>query len=312
MEPQENSNVMQSSVPVNLEPKVEPVVPEKPVVEKTGKKPSKMNGMIIGMIVLVVCLVVGLTYYVLKDNGTDLLALDKQTDTTTGSETEDSSTTDSTTEEDSTESTTCEDTGTTSCEVNVDNKGWSLFSVPEYNLSVEVPTYSTAQEMDGEGYQNVWKTWFDPSPVYLSDGKYTTQNWLENLIGTMYVNFYPQIIPSKAGCDMNCLGEHYISVNIFSNSTNQNLDTVIANYRSGWEKGNVAEDVPSTNLQGDVVSKWGMNVWNFEASTPGGTTRGYVLIKGAYIYEVRYSLASNPSESYQIALKVIDSMKFGE
>jgi len=65
-------------------------------------------------------------------------------------------------------------------------------------------------------------------------------------------------------------------------------------------------------LKGDIISKWGTNVWDFEYSTPGGTTLGYLLIKNGYIYEVHYTLASNPAESYQIALKVIDSIKFGE
>lgn len=306
MEPQENSNVMQSSVPVNLEPKVEPVVPEKPVVEKTGKKPSKMNGMIIGMIVLVVCLVVGLTYYVLKDNGTDLLALDKQTDTTTGSETEDSSTTDSTTEEDSTESTTCEDTGTTSCEVNVDNSGWSLFTLPKYDFSVEVPSYTMTQKLgiSQTSEDSIWTIGFrkDDLPHYLI-------NYLE----TVDISFFPVAIPDDLGCGQGCVKEHGFKVYVYENKSMKNVTAMKDAYFQSWISAHQDEyDANAVSINGDITQKWGRDVCEYSIQTPGGSNNGYMVLSSSYLYDVSYYMSETPADSYAIAQKVLDSMKFGE
>lgn len=305
MEPQENSNVMQSSVPVSLEPKVEPVVPEKPVVEK---KPSKMNVMIIGMVLLIVCLVLGLTYYVLKDNGTDLLALGKQTDTNTESSTDDSSTT----EEQDSDTTVCEDTGTTtgSCKVSVDNKGWSLFSVPEYNFSVEVPSYTITQKLESENIQSRWTAWFNNDPSN-KDG-YSWEYLLENNIGTVDLTFYPIRIPEGLGCGFGCVGEHVIYINIYENKGSQNLADAVSAYRTAWEGKYVDEDILSGNLKGENVKKWGMDVWSFDAALIGGTWHGYLVVTDNYIYDVEYMLSGSSTESTNIALKVLDSMKFGE
>lgn len=296
MEPQENSNVMQGSVPVNLEPKVEPVVPEKP-----EKKPSKMNGMIIGMVILVVCLVLGLTYYVLKDNGTDLLALGKQTDTTTGSETEDiSTTTDSNTEEDNTESTTCEDTGTTNCEVSVDNEGWALFNVPEYKFSVELPSYQIKQQIGEEEVASVWKAWHSAS----LNGLPSYSDYLHSV----NISFYPLYIPEGTGCGQGCVKEHTFRVEIYSNKGSKDLTSIKEQVDATWK---TSYD-ENANLTWESSSKWGKDVWKFHAQLIGGSVNGYLVVTKDYVYDITYFISDNPAESAQVAQKVLDSMKFGE
>lgn len=304
MEPKGNSNVMQSSVPVNLEPRVETVMPEKPVVEKMEKKPSKMNGMIIGMVTLVFCLVVGLSYYVLKDNGVDLLALGKQTDTTTEEDTDDTTTT----EEDNTDTTVCEKTETTTkdCTVVLDNAGWELYSIPEYDFSVEIPTYSLRITDGSEKIPFRWETWFDTSPMY--DSSHEWLYLLDNKVGTFSAEFLPKFSPNYTS-DMST---HLIYVNIYENTDKKSLESIITSYRSAWEEEYVDSDIKSTALKGNIISKYNTNVWNFEFLITWGTWNGYLVSNDKYIYEVKYHLGSTPTESYQIALKVIDSMKFGE
>ncbi len=301
MESQENSNVMQSSVPVNLEPKVESVVPEKP-----EKKPSKMNGMVIGTVILVVCLVLGLTYYVLKDNGTDLLALGKQTDTTTGSETEDSSTTDSTTEEENTDSTTCEETGTTSCEVNVDNEGWALYSLPEYEFSIEIPSYDNTFDIFGDKIYYKWgSTHYDGS-----DKGLTADGLLDSYLHSADISFHPTQITENLICEAFCPNEHSYTIDIYSNTGERTLQQVSESYYSNWNK-LVADEMNGITNEG-ISEKWNMNVSEYTKNVGTGSWNGYIVVTKDFVYDVYYHIDPETTESESYGQKVLDSMKFGE
>lgn len=293
MEPQENSNVMQSSVPVSLEPKVEPVVPEKPI-----KKPSKMNGMIIGMVILIVCLVLGLTYYVLKDNGVDLLALGKQTE----SNTDDTGTT---TGEEDDDTAACESTDATSCEVSVDNEGWSLFSVPEYELSVEVPTYTMEQKIGTEDVTSQWKAWFND--YYIGDHLLS-----EQYLGTLSVYFYPSYIPEGTGCGAGCVKENTIRVDVYDNEAQKSLAAVVEEFTESWNS-MYSEDIlfDAATLTGKNTTKWNIPVYEYTSQRPGGSTLGFLVVGSKYIYVLSDFFSTSPSESIEIAQKVLDSIKFG-
>lgn len=300
MESQENSNVMESSVPVNLEPKVEPVVPE-----KLGKKPSKMNGLIMGMVILVVCLVVGLSYYVLKDNGVDLLALGKQTDTTTESDTNTDDTDTTTEEERDSDSTTCEDTGTTtSCEVSVDNEGWGLFSLPKYEFGLEIPSYSPILELGGEQVPYSWVV-DHHAPITTSDSV------LDNEVYGVNLKFFPTYLPSTVACGGFCVKEHEFTISIYEKKDNKTLTQIKELYVSNWNTIN-ADEATSIEMASAKSTKWGTDVWTYTANYIEHSMNGYLLVSDDYIYDISYHISSTPTESQVIGQKVLDSMKFAE
>ena len=287
MEPQENSNVMQSSVPVNLEPKVEPVVPEKP-----EKKPSKMNGMIIGTVILVVCLVLGLTYYVLKDNGIDLLALGKQTDTTT--------------EEENADSTTCEETGTTSCEVNVDNEGWALYSLPEYEFSIEIPSYDNTFDILGDKIYYKWgSTHYDGS-----DKGLTADGLLDSYLHSANISFHPTQITENLICEAFCPNEHSYTIDIYANTDGRTLEQVSNSYYSNWNK-TITDEMNGITNKG-ITEKWGVEVSEYTKNVGTGSWSGYIVVTKDFVYDVYYHIDPETTESQSYGQKVLDSMKFGE
>jgi hypothetical protein len=277
----------------------------------SSKKISKGAPISFILLFLLVCSVAGLIYFILKDKGIDLLSRNTNK-TATNEET-------TSTDESKTEDTACStdtSTDTKDCTVALDNAGWTLFSIPEYKMSVEVPTYTMqgvypaiAGSAD-EKYLNEWKVWFDKSPVLVERGTITLSGLLDNYKGRLYIYFYPEKAPSAAGCDQNCLKEQYIHVDIYENSAGKNLDSLVETYRKNW----IAQDpdYTSKNIITETKSKWGLNVSQVDASAIGGEWKGYLVSKGHYVYDIASMLSDTPAESYQIALKVIDSMKFTE
>jgi len=262
-------NSMENSSSADSEPKREISQPRK-------------SGFLWIMIFLIICLAGGLTYYVLKDNVVDL-----------------SSSIPSTKETGTTDNKQCPE-----CKIDPTNSGWSLFTVPGYNLSVEIPTYTLTQKLESENIPSVWKVWYNNTALV---------SYLDDYIGTMNVHFYPTRIPEGMRCGQGCVGEHTIYVNIHTNTNTQNLASAMSSYRTKWEKMYVegsGGDIKSTNLKGETVSKWNTDVWSFRYELPGGTWKGYLVVKDGYIYDVEYYLSDTPKASYDIALKVLDSLKF--
>jgi len=282
----------------------EPMVVSEPMIstpEPVEGKPSKSSPVIMILVILVIALIGGLAYFVLKDRGINLLSGIVE-DTATSEDT-------TTTDNDDIEATQqcITDSEGKECVLTLANAGWGLFSVPEYQFSTEIPSYSLNQTVLDEELHYKWTTWFSTNPTF-DDG----HEWLyllSNKMGTVSATFWavpePKIVTGNPG-------RHQIYVNIFENTEKKSLESEINVYRAAWEKEFVNTDVPSTNLKGSVVSKFGTSAWSFESSTEGGTWNGYLVANDSYIYEVKYQLSTTPAGSYQIALKVLDSMKFGE
>lgn len=289
MEVQENI-----SSNISEEPKID--VPK--TVEKLEAPKRKNSGFIVGMLLfLIVALIGGLVFYVLKDNGINLLS-GNTTDTTT-SDDDTSSTEESTT-------TTCTTVGET-CKVGVTNTGWALFALPKYNFSVEVPSYTMIQklpETTSEGTTNV-----DIQSVWTFRHEESTKtSFLNNYVHSAWLSFYPVRIPEGLGCGQGCVKEHDITVDIFQNSGKLDLNGAITQYMTNWNAKYGGDE--EIKINGDVTTKWGVSVWKYTQQLIGGTENGYVVVTNDYIYEVSYFISETPAESYQVALKVLDSMKF--
>lgn len=258
--------------------------PQAPVVQpKKGKSPFN-NGYVVGLFLfLVLCLLGALGYYVLKDNGINLFSNKVNTNTDTN--------TTCTTDTNNTTNTTC-------TAESLDNTGWALFSLPAYDFSVEMPSYTMTQKIGTENVGSAWKAWH--SATVNGDSLYP------NYLHTVNLAFYPLYIPEGTGCGQGCVQEHTIAVNIYKNDGSKDLNAVKSTYSANW-----TPKLSSANdLTGSVVTKWGMNVWEFTAAREGGSTKGYLVVTKSYVYEISYFFSTTPVASSQIALQVFDSMKF--
>jgi hypothetical protein len=246
-------------------------------------------------------LILGLAYYVLKDNGVDLLALGKETDTTTESNEDDvdTNTNTNTNTETGSDSTTCKDAGSASCEVNTDNDGWVLFNVPDYKFSVEIPSYGMKQKIGEEEVWSAWKAWHTTN---LNGAPSLYSNYLHSV----NVNFYPLYIPEGTGCGQGCVDEHVFRVDIYSNEGEKSLTSVKDQIDAKWK---TTYD-ENARITWTSANKWGRNVLKFDVQLIGGSEEGYLVVTKDFVYDITYYMSTTPAESLQVAQKLLDSMKF--
>jgi hypothetical protein len=262
-----------------------------------SKKRFNSGPYVVGILLfLVVCLLAALTYFILKDNGIDLFSTKTENTSTIG----DSSTrADSSSSSTTTNTTTCSDSDK-DCKVAVTNSGWALFSLPEYNFSVEIPTYTLMQTLGGESVESYWKVWHTAN--ISSTGNYHYDNYVH----TVYANFLPSYIPANAsGCGEGCFNEDTIYVDIFKNVGGKDINVVKPVFITNLTNSGVG------NITGSIESKWGLNVWHFTGEYGSGSgLSGYLVVTKDYVYDISYLLSTTPADSYAVAQKVFDSMKF--
>lgn len=291
----------------SVEPQVltepETVTPQNPSFEEPSKivKPTKKGPLVGILIFLILCLILGLAYYVLKDNGVDLLALGKQTDTTSESN-DDVDTNTSTDIEAGSDSTTCKDAGTTNCEVKVDNEGWGLFSIPKYNFAMEVPPYRPTLKLGGEDVPYEWN--YNSYILFFG----TELDLLNNYLRTINASFYPTRIPESVACGGFCVNEHRFDINIYANIEHKTLSQISALYSANWPK--VFNYDENISITGSNSTKWGRNVWKYTTQFIEYSMEGYIVVTNDYIYDISYHINETPAESQGYGLKVLDSMKF--
>jgi hypothetical protein len=275
----------------------EPIsIPDNQSSEEKKGRASKSGPIVAILVFFIVVLVCGLTYFVLKDRGINLLSGIVK-DSTTNTKT-------STTDESKTEDTTCTtdtESTTNDCTVALDNAGWVLFNVPSYKFSVEIPSYGMTQEIGTENVGSVWKAWHSTSlngmPSLYSD-----------YLHSVNITFYPLYIPEGTGCGQGCVDEHNFRIDIYNNKGGKDLVSVKNQINTAWK---ALYDQEAT-LTWESSNKWGKDVQKFNASLIGGYEDGYLVVTKDYVYDITYFISASPAESYQVAQKVLDSMKFEE
>lgn len=260
------------------------------VVSSVEKRSFKSGYVIAILAFLVFGLACGLTYFVLKDRGINLLSgIVKDAITTDGSKADDTS---------------CDTSmGTKDCNVALDNSGWALFSVPEYKFSVEVPTYSPKLELGGEIVKYKWSYNYE-----ISDDSMTAL--YPNYLKTVFVNFFPTKLPETVACGGFCVQQHQYTVNIFANKDGETLTQTADSFKPSWEK--ILNYDEMMSLEGSMTTHWNRSVWGYTQNFIESSLNGYLVVTKDYIYDVSYHISSTPTESSQIGQKVLDSMKFEE
>jgi len=275
------------------------VVPVSEEMPET-KKPQKVG--VYALIILLAFSLLGLTYFVLKDNGINLLEDvigdrdNKQENVTGDNNVEDS---------DPEECTVCTN------EARLDNGGWGLFSLPQYGFGVEIPTYKMLSMPGIDSAQNIYSYWDVKHADYAPDA--FDISWYgkvhSDLEHHVRIEFFPSRIPDNFGCGQGCVKEHVFDIYIFENDGNENYEQVKKKYIDIFSVFYPADNEYGTESHKDSI-KWGKNVLEYTIVGIGGSSKGYIVIMDKYIFNILYYIDSSVVESQQIAQRVLDSMKF--
>jgi hypothetical protein len=191
--------------------------------------------------------------------------------------------------------------------VTVDNEGWGLYTAPEYGFSVEVPTYKLEQEFgpEDEDLVSYWEVSQSDESFVGDLSRYWFGKINDELLTNIDVKFFPTRIPESAACGQGCLSEHSITVFVFDD--NRTYEEVKEEYVLALTE---VDNEETRGAEFEEMTKWGYETLSFRVISPGGESSGYVLNNGEETYHINYYLNETPEESFEVAQKVIDSMKF--
>lgn len=189
---------------------------------------------------------------------------------------------------------------------NLKNAGWGLFALPQYNFSVEIPGYKLKQKFDGQDVYSYWSV--THATEFYEQSLYYDKDLYED---TVEIVFFPKNLPDSVACGQGCVNEHYMEIDIYRNEGKKDLDTV-----KGIIGGELTEafglDGDMGTYEGEVITKWGMEVWSLTMEFIGGSSDGYVVVTDDFIYYIDYYFSNAPSASTEIAEKMLDSITFSE
>ncbi|KKP78082.1 MAG: hypothetical protein UR73_C0004G0003 [candidate division WS6 bacterium GW2011_GWF1_35_23] len=279
-----------------MEEQINVVSEPTPITQPEKGKKSYIVGL---LLFLIICLLGGLTYFILKDRGVDLLS------NITGAK--DTKETAVDTDTNTKDGTVCPE-----CTTKVVNTGWALYSLPKYGFSVEIPKYILKYNVSinddaKSNTASVVNTW------NASNNLGTTEKDMLGLypdfLDEIVVNFTHFHILGEKGelCEGLCNGESAVWVYIYKNTGSKDINDVQSVYLTNWNK---SLDKEVNNIKGSFTTKWEREVWGYTWAALIEERKGYLVATKDYVYDVQYIFSDTPKASYDIALKVLDSLKF--
>lgn len=187
------------------------------------------------------------------------------------------------------------------------NAGWGLFSLSQYNFSVEIPEYKLKQKFDGQEVYSYWN-------VSHATGDYEPAIFYDKELyeDTVEITFYPKNLPNLVACGQGCVNEHYIKVDIYRNEGKKDLATVQKIIETNLDKAFDFDGEMNATYTGELVTKWNKQIWSFSTEFIGGSGQGYIVVADDFVYYIAYYFSSSPATSKDIAQKVLDSMTFSK
>lgn len=189
----------------------------------------------------------------------------------------------------------------------VKNSGWGLFALSQYNFSVEVPNYKLKQKFDGQDVYSYWNV--SHATEYYEQSLYYDKTLYED---TVEITFDPENLPDSVACGQGCVNEHYISIDIYRNDGKKDFATVQKIIETNLDKAFDFDGEMGATYEGELVTKWDRQVWNFSMEFIGGSSDGYILVTDDFVYYIGYYLSNSPAASKDIAEKVLSSITFSE
>lgn len=261
-----------------------------PQVSQTEvKKKSSKSGYVIGILIfLVICLSGGLTYYILKDKGTNLLLglvenyLNSDTTTT--------------------------DTDTTNDTSSLENATQTTVSLEKYGLEVEIPNYNITEQVTATSSTETMTATVTSAWKIVQEDDAT--NNLDNYLTTLSLDASAvESFPEWYACDSVCAGSLHIWISVYANPDKMTLAEAKDAYTESWNTKYGDEDefeLTSTN-----VTKWNEPVIKFEQILPRYTYDIYVVVRDNYIYEISTDQI-DISLSDPVQQMILDSIKIAE
>lgn len=272
MNPQESSVPIQSSV-------VESIKPE--------KKAFPFFNVFLSILVLLLLSFVGYLYFT---NRLDDIFFNKDTNTQDDQDKDDSGIKD-------------DDEVVKVTDIALKNSGWAAYIFPEYNFKGEIPSYSMTQEVSNSSAVSFWKV----NSEVKTEGRIS---FYTDYLKSISFDFFPEEL-SLFACGGGCAKEHYINIDVFKNSGSKSLTDVSNAY---FKK--IEDDADSNGYDANIVKKteqkWGLQVISYteDSMFDIGKLNGYIVVTPKFVYAMSYYLSTVPADSYQIALKVLDSFVF--
>lgn len=196
-------------------------------------------------------------------------------------------------------------------EKEVNNEGWGLFKLPQYNFSVEVPNYKYKQTLGtGNDKRDVYSYWSVRHAERASADEEEPYYIKEDYVNSAGIFFYPTDLPDSVACGQGCVNEHFIAIDIYENKGSKDLESAKTILEANLNDRFELETMDGTSLEGKVIEKWGMNVWEYSMEFIGGNMDGYLVVTNDHVFHMMYYLAQSPKASFDIANIVLDSMKF--
>jgi len=190
---------------------------------------------------------------------------------------------------------------------DVKNEGWALFTLSQYNFSVEVPDYKLKQKFDGQDVYSYWN--ITHAQEYYEQSLYYDKTLYED---SVEVIFFPKNLPDSVACGQGCVNEHYINVDIYRNDGKKDLTTVQKAIEANLDKGFDFEGEMDAMYDGELVTKWDKQVWSFSIEFVGGSNDGYIVVTEDFVYYINYYFSNSPTESESTAQRVLDSIAFSK
>ena len=191
--------------------------------------------------------------------------------------------------------------------ITLENKGWSLYSIPEYGFSVEVP--GTWEEITAGVTTHLrWdivrrSNWDDRPFPYLNSSED-----LVSCLEVINIDYYPLSYYDLDGCGAGCHGERPITVYIVDQEEAMDLDDIKTKSQESFES--IFEEYPNEDFNDYIGDEeiYGQNFWcQAPPSIAGLGLKICYLETEDYTYIVKhYDITDTMDEMY----KVLDTLKF--
>lgn len=179
----------------------------------------------------------------------------------------------------------------------VSNAGWSVFKAPDIKVSVEVPNKIIDNTFGKTKLESYWSA----TSADKEKKERITPDELGERINIVKAEFKPFNIGDVVCGGHGCANMSFVEI-VGYKLVGRKLDDI-------WSK--YVKDITSDSLtiKGEKTEKWGVPVYKYKMVSAGGQSEGYILVKNDLLYKVRYDLSENPAEAFELAKKVVESVK---
>ncbi len=178
-----------------------------------------------------------------------------------------------------------------------------LYSIPEYDISVNLPNYTLKHELGGTEVKSRWN---------IGNRSDSIIEFLPNYQSTFTLKFFPEWVPSNVGGGQGVLNENYISIDIYKKGEYKDIEKLKKDYIASVDKlYDLPEEKPEDYpVNGDVVSKWDKEVFEYTRIGLDSHWDGYLVLGDDYIYDIAYYFNGKYPESKAVAQSVLDTISF--